>query len=177
MAPASWASRVSWLDTVVALAVFLVAGVLTVPAIQTSRFNSHVALCADNLRELGTSLALYSRSNQGYFPRVPTSGNLAAAGVYAPTLAASGLLGEARRVVCPDSPLAQQGPFRLATLDEIQSADTQHAAQLRQQMGGSYGYCIGYLDHGVIEPTKNLGRTTFALMADAPAKISPAIKV
>ena len=40
-------------------------------------------------------------------------------------------------------------------------------------MGGSYGYCIGYLDQGVYQPTKNLGRAGFALMADAPREERP----
>jgi hypothetical protein len=172
-APAARASRFSWLDLTVSLAVFLLAGLLTLPAIETSRFRARLATCRDNLRELGTMLAAYSQSNQGYFPRVPTQGNLAAAGVYAPTLAQRGFLTEMRRVVCPDSPLADQGNFRLPTLAELQAADAQQAAALRQQMGGSYGYCIGYMDDGVFCPTKNLGRANFAIMADAPREELP----
>ena len=172
-APASWASRFNWLDMTVSLAVFVVAGLLILPAIQTSRFSSRLATCRDNMRELGTALAGYSQANQGYLPSVPTQGNLAAAGIYAPTLLQGGFLTDARRVVCPDSPLAEQGNFRMPTLAELQAADAQQAAVLRQQMGGSYGYCIGYMDNGVLHATKNLGRSNFAIMADAPREERP----
>ena len=40
-------------------------------------------------------------------------------------------------------------------------------------MGGSYGYCIGYMDNGVLHATKNLGRENFAIMADAPREERP----
>ena len=40
-------------------------------------------------------------------------------------------------------------------------------------MGGSYGYCLGYFDHGVYQPTRNLKRDYFAIMADAPSMDRP----
>ncbi len=171
--PPARSSRVRFLDVAVAAAVFVLAGLLTLPALQSSRFHSRLTICRDNLRELGTVLTVYSQANQDRFPQVPTEGKLAAAGSYAPILARSGLLTEARRVVCPDSPLAAEGSFHLPTIDELQAADAATAARLRQQMGGSYGYCIGYVDHGVLEPTKNLGRADFAIMADAPREERP----
>ena len=36
-------------------------------------------------------------------------------------------------------------------------------------MGGSYGYCLGYVDHGKVRPTRNLNRDYFAILADAPS--------
>jgi hypothetical protein len=172
-APPNWAHRIGWLDMTVALSVFIVAGLLTLPAIQSSRFNSRLATCSDNLRELGTSLCAYSRSHNDCFPRVPTEGKLAAAGIYAPTLLQGGYLTQPKRLVCPDSPLADKGIFRVPTLDQIQAASDDEAAKLRQQMGGSYGYCIGYLDNGTFRATKNLQRPGFALMADAPREDRP----
>ena len=147
---------------------FLVAAALTLPAIQSSRFHARLSACRDNLRELGVSLAGYSRANHDYFPRVPVEGKLASAGIYAPTLLHEGFLTEARRVCCPDSPLADAGPAHVPTLAELQASAPEQAARLRQQMGGSYGYCIGYVDHGVLCPTKNLNRPGFAILADAP---------
>ena len=40
-------------------------------------------------------------------------------------------------------------------------------------MGGSYGYNIGYVSNGRYQTTKNLRRSTFAILADAPAAASP----
>jgi hypothetical protein len=172
-APPSRASGVRLLDVAAAAVVFVLAGALTFPAIQSSRFHSRLAVCSDNLRELGTMLTAYSEANHGRFPAVPTEGKLAAAGVYAPLLARSGLLADARRLVCPDSSLAAAGDFRVPTIAELQAADTTTLARLRQQMGGSYGYCIGYVDHGAFEPTRNLHRAGFAMMADAPCEDRP----
>ena len=172
-APPSRSSRVHFLDIVAAAVVFVLAGTLTFPALQNGRFHSRVTTCRDNLRELGTMLTAYSQAHDGRFPQVPTEGKLASAGIYAPLLARGGLLSEARRVVCPDSSLAAAGDFRVPTIAELQAADAATAARLRQQMGGSYGYCIGYLDHGVFEPTTNLHRAGFALMADAPREDRP----
>jgi len=171
--PPSWTSRVRLLDVAVAVAVFVLAGLLTLPALQSNRFHSRLTICRDNLRELGTMLTVYSQANHDRFPQVPTEGKLAAAGIYAPILVRSGLLSEARRVVCPDSPLAAASDFRVPTVAELQAADATTADRLRQQMGGSYGYCIGYLDHGALEPTKNLSRAGFAIMADAPLEDRP----
>ena len=77
-APPSRSSRIRPLDASVAIAVFFLAGMLALPAIQSSRFFARVTTCRDNLRELGTTLAAYSQTNQGRFPEVPTQGKLAA---------------------------------------------------------------------------------------------------
>ena len=76
-------------------------------------------------------------------------------------------------MICPESALAAQPEVRIPSLEEVQGATSQRAAELRQLMGGSYGYCLGHLDHGVVQPTKDLGRVHFALMSDAPSDNLP----
>ena len=44
---------------------------------------------------------------------------------------------------------------------------------IQQKMGGSYGYCLGYFDHGIYHPTRNLNRDYFAIMADTPSADRP----
>jgi hypothetical protein len=172
-APPHWAGRIGWLDVGVAVTVLLLAGFVLLPAVHNSRFQARLAACRDNLRYLGVSLASYSQQHEGRFPAVPAEGKLAAAGVYAPTLVSAGYLTETQRVICPESALAVQPEVRIPSLEEVQAATSQRAAELRQLMGGSYGYCLGYLDHGVVQPTKDLGRVHFALMADAPSDNLP----
>jgi hypothetical protein len=169
VAPPSWVGRMSRLDMTMAATVLVAAGLLIFPAIQHSRFRAHLAACQDNLRELGTSLNQYSQTHGGYFPRVPTQGNLAAAGIYAPVLAQNGLLTEVNRVVCPESNLAarMQG-FRVPTYGELQLAPPAKIVDLRPTMGGSYGYNLGYMRNNEYQPTKNLYRDNFAIMSDAP---------
>jgi len=169
----SWGSRLGWLDVTVAAAVFLVAGLLVLPAIQGSRFQARLIACQNNLRQLGLALADYSHRNDGYFPAVPAEGKLAAAGIYAPVLVRNGFLTESQCVLCPDSPMAERRDFRIPSIEELQAACERETRQLRQLMGGSYGYCLGHLEHGVFRPTKDLSRAYFAIMADTPSQERP----
>jgi hypothetical protein len=169
VAPPSWVSRMSWLDMAMATTVLVAAGLLIFPALQNSRFRTHLAACQDNLRELGTSLNQYSVTHSGYFPTVPSQGKLAAAGIYAPVLAQNGLLTEVNRVVCPESSLAgRMNGFRVPTYGELELTSPAKMVDLRSTMGGSYGYNLGYTRNGEYHPTKNLYRDNFAIMSDAP---------
>ena len=165
--------RLSWADVGVAAAVFLTAGLLVLPAINGTRFHARVATCQDNLRQVGQALTEYSQKNHDLFPVVPAKGNLAAAGIYAPILTQDGFLAEPAAVLCPDSPQAEETGFRVPSLDELRSAVGQRLSRIQQKMGGSYGYCLGYFDHGVYQPTRNLNRGYFAIMADAPSTDRP----
>jgi hypothetical protein len=162
-------SRLRWIDAAVLAAIVLLVSAVIWPAILGSRFQARLAACTDNLRELGLALTSYSRNHDDTFPAVPAEGRLAAAGVYAPVLVSGGYLTDSRRVVCPESPEALGRDLQIPTVEQFQSLSDQEAARLRRQMGGSYGYCIGHLEHGRLVPTRNLGRTYFAVMADAPS--------
>jgi hypothetical protein len=162
-------SRVRWIDAVAAAVVFILASAVIWPALRDSRFQARLATCQDNLRELGVALTSYSRAHDDRLPAVPTEGRLAAAGVYAPVLVSEGYLTESRRVLCPEAPQTAGRDFQIPTVEEFQSVGEKEAARLRRQMGGSYGYCIGHLERGLLLPTKNLGRNYFAIMADAPS--------
>jgi hypothetical protein len=161
--------RTHWIDVMIAASVLAIAALALVPAVHSSRFQARLAACKDNLRQLGYALTGYSDRHSGVFPAVPAQGRLAAAGIYAPTLYSAGYLTETPRVICPDTSLAEQKDFRIPSLDELQAAPSTEVAQWRPRMGGSYGYCLGYLDDGVFRPTKNLRRSYFAVMADAPS--------
>lgn len=164
----------SWLDLAVAASILVASFLLLFPAIENSRFRSQIVACQDNLRQIGMALVQYSQRNNGYFPYVPSQGRLAAAGVYAPTLVNSGDLTESRLVVCPGSPMAQRGGFVIPTLQQLEMAEPgDNLNQLRNTMGGSYGYSLGYTVDGAYRPTRNLGRPMFALMADAPDYTQP----
>lgn len=174
VAPPSWVSRLSFLDIAMAATVLVAAGLLIFPAVQNSRFSAQKAACADNLRELGVALNQYSHIHNGKFPVVPSTGKLAAAGIYAPVLAQNGLLTEVNRVVCPSSSLAaQMNGFRVPTFNELELTSPTQMANLRTTMGGSYGYNLGYTQNGEYQPTKNLYRDNFAIMSDAPNMNAP----
>lgn len=170
LAPTPYSGRRwNWADVVVAAVIFLIAGLLVLPAINSSRFQARVVACQENLRQVGQALTEYSHKNHDLFPVVPAEGNLAAAGVYAPILTQDGFLTESERVLCPDSAQAQQKDFVVPSLDVLRSAGGQELSRIQRKMGGSYGYCLGYFNHGIYQPTRNLNRNYFAVMADAPS--------
>jgi hypothetical protein len=167
------ASRIRWIDAIAVAAVVILISAAVWPALDASRLRARLSTCQDNLRELGVALTSYSRNHDERFPAVPTEGRLAAAGVYAPLLVSDGYLSDSRRVLCPESPLAGCRDFQIPSVEEFQSVGQEEAARLRRQMGGSYGYCIGHLECGRLVPTKNLGRSYFAVMSDAPSDVLP----
>ena len=164
--------RGSWslADLAVAAAIFLAATTLLFPAIQHSRSNARIAGCQNNLRQLGTSLAQYSNMNGNYFPSLPTEGSLSAAGLYAVQLAEKELLPNEQLLVCPNTVCGTDAePFHVPTRAELESASGSRLVKLLKQMGGSYGYNLGFMQDGEYHSVRNQGRPTFALMADTPS--------
>lgn len=173
-APPCRSGRARWQDSIMAVGIMVAACGLLFPAIQDSREQARLMSCQNNLREIGTSLASYSDNNNGYFPKVPQRGNLAAAGIYAPRLMKDGYLPNIHQVVCPGSALADEKDFSIPTIDELQSAsDPGRLAAMQSRMGGSYGYSLGHIKDGVYQHTKNLRRPNFAIMADSPSQTCP----
>lgn len=156
-------------DLMIAAGVFLAACLLFFPAVNHSRFQARVAMCQNNLRALGSALMAYSEHNGGYFPVVPTQGNLAVAGMYAPTLVDLSYLDNSRQVVCPECPLAEQASFQVPSLALVGAATGNALSRLQRLMGGSYGYTFGYLTGENYRGHRNASRPQFALMADSPA--------
>jgi hypothetical protein len=157
-------------DIAAALACCIALAALVFPLINASRASARVTACANNLRELGVALTAYSEHHNGMFPEIPEHGNLSAAGVYAPKLVDAGYLHDPRVLICPGSPLADRAGFRIPTLDELRGAAGDHLSELRRNMGGSYGYALGYREKAVYKPTRNLRREMFAIVADMPAE-------
>jgi hypothetical protein len=162
----------SWrfVDIAVALAVCLAGVGLVFPLLNSSRSNARVTACANNLRDVGLALTQYSEHQNGFFPRVAETGSLAAGGIYAPTLLAGGYVTDPRTFICPGSQQADDVSLRIPTVAELQAASGEQLAQLHRQMGGSYGYALGYRQAGIYRPTRNLYRETFALVADEPSE-------
>lgn len=166
----SFGARQSWRlqDWLVAASVFLIVGMLLFPAIANSRFNARLTGCQDNLRKLGRALLQYSQFHENYFPVVPEDGNLAVAGMYAPVLMSAGTLESPSWLICPDSPLAEDGSFQVPTVEEVLAAVPPQLYQMQAKMGGSYGFGIGYVEKGRYHGHRNRDRQYFAIMADCP---------
>lgn len=173
-APSPRSNRWTWADAIVAAGLFLAATALFFPAVNQSRFAGRVLACQNNLRELGVALTNYSDLNEGYFPNIPPDGRLSAAGIYAPRLVEGKYLTNHNLIVCPASQLAETvHEFRVPTCKDLQAAPETTLVRLHRQMGGSYGYNIGYVAGGKYQGTRNLHRTNFAIMADEPGTVAP----
>lgn len=173
-APAPRSNRWTWADAAVAAGLFIAAAALFFPAVNQSRFAGRVLACQNNLRELGVALTNYSDLHDGYFPNIPADGRLSAAGIYAPRLMEGKYLSNHNLLVCPASPLAEEvQDFHVPTCKDLQVAPDAVVVRLHRQMGGSYGYNIGYVAGGQYHGTRNLHRTNFAVMADAPSSSTP----
>jgi len=165
--------RFRFADLAIGLAVLLAAAALLGPALQSTRFNARLHTCQDKLRHLGVALTQYSDRHGGYFPAVPPQGRLATAGIYAPVLLEHGLLTESHQVICPGSPLAEDRQFRVPRLSEVRLVSGERAGELCRQMGGSYGYSLGYVQDGAYHATRNRHRRHFALLSDRPSLHMP----
>lgn len=154
-------------DLCVASALFAAVMMLVVPAVYQSRTQAHLEYCQRNLATLGQALVQFSQIHNNEFPQVPVQGNLAAAGIYAPLLREAGLIVDSN-VVCPASQMRKCSEFRIPTRDELLAARGGLLQRLQSTMGGSYGYCIGYVQNGRYHVRCNRGRENFALVADVP---------
>ena len=163
-----FASNSQWRmqDIVVAAGIFVAAGMLLFPAVLNSRTQAQLRACEKNLLSLGRSLAQYSQLHDGRFPRVPRSGKLAVAGMYAPTLQAAGLL-DPREVICPARGNCSAAEYRIPSVAEVETAEGDQLRDLQSRMGGSYCYAFGYVENGRYIGPRNRARATYAVMSDA----------
>lgn len=162
----------SWtlVDFIVACSVLLAACLLFFPAVNSSRYHAQVAGCQNNLRSIGRALAEYSSANsQGLFPQVPETGNLAVAGMYAPTLKSFGFVTEDHNFFCPSSPRNSELVFAIPNVEEVKQATGQTLEVMQLVMGGDYGYSLGVIgSNGQVRGIRNRSRSNFALMSDSP---------
>ena len=162
----------SMIDVVVAASVFFVACLLFFPAIKNSRFHAEIAGCQDNLMNVGRALIEYSHhSPQGEFPKIPKTGPLGVAGMYAPTLIENGLITEDHKFFCPStSSYRSNVDLSIPRMTEISAASPGPARNaIQERMGGSYGYVLGIMDGGDdVDGIRNQSRDNFALMTDTP---------
>ena len=161
-ASATW----SLVDYTTAATVFFAAALVFVPVLGRSRVQSQLAGCQNNLRALGQALWVYSTHQGGYFPFISQDGPLAVAGSFAPQLRAAGLGVSTSLLTCPATP-SVPAPSVCSVRDLLALAPAALATQ-QQQLSGSYGYTLGFADASGYHGTRNLSRTHFALVADAP---------
>jgi hypothetical protein len=175
--PSAYTPKWSIADLTVAGGVFLAVAMLFVPALQDSRDSARRRDCQNNLRELGALLGSYADEHNGYFPRVSPTDN---AGVFAFRLVDEGYIDApqlSRLLVCRSSPLAEEVRtghvvVRIPNGSQLRIMHGIDLALLRQSMGGSYAYRLGYVDgnrYYNIRNEKQQEQAHSPLLADAPS--------
>lgn len=166
---ASW----SLADLTVAGGIFLAVSMLFLPALRQSRDASRRIECANHLRQLGTLLISYSEDHGGFFPVVSRGQN---AGIFAVQLVHEGYVTPeelARLLLCRSSALGEEvaagrATVRIPCRKELRCASPDELARLRQSMGGSYAYRIGYVDANRYCGIRNDRSCRSPLLADSP---------
>lgn len=174
LAPAPSRRRWTMADMVVAAGIMLAASLLLFPAVSHSRFNSQLAACQNNLRQVGLALSQYSQAHNGMFPAIQPNTNLGYAGVYASILNDQGFLENPHVVSCPSSPAAANADqFRVPTIGALKRARGPALAEMQRAGGGSYGYNMGYRNDGRYLAPRNQGRSKYAILSDTPSSSRP----
>jgi len=164
--PRRWAL----IDLAVAAGVLIAAGALFFPAVHYSQAMAHRTACEHNLyQNYGGLQRISDESPEHSFPAIPVDKPYGVAGVYAAILKQHGLLDDDRQLLCPGGASQQKrDAFRVPTLNELASIPVAQLGPVLQELGGSYGYGLGYLENGRYVPMRNDHRPAFAIMADAP---------
>lgn len=155
-------------DVLVGTAVIIIFAGILFPVINQTRNQSRIFTCQNNLREVGFALMKYSSINEGSFVAIPSSGNLAASGCYAPILKDAGLVEDDSIFSCAG--VRDAAPLQIASCDQIMAAQTdQQINYYRRTMGGHYGYTMGYCENDKYVAPRSMGRTNVVLLADQPS--------
>ena len=163
--PRSW----SIADVLVGTALVMICAGLLFPVINQTRNHSRVMACQNNLRQVGVAMMNYSSINEGSFVAIPSSGNLAASGCYAPILKDAGLVEDDSVFSCAGV-TTNDTPVRIASCDQILAAKSeQEINYYRHTMGGHYGYTMGYCENDKYVAPRSMGRTDVVLLADKPS--------
>ncbi len=157
-------------DFLVGALTIAILAAIAIPTINYARFNSRITHCKDNLRQVGNALFLYQEiSEDGSYVPIPTSpqDKLNVAGAYAPILLDSGLVDRDEVFYCDQ----YRGP--IPTTRQIQNACGPRLAEYRRNMGGDYGYNLGYYDGDRYCVPRNRRRCNFAVLSDRPDPSAP----
>ena len=161
------ATRLAWIDSLVALAAGIVILSILLPSVWYSRESSRKSFCVSNLRELGHAMSLYAQGDSNRkIPQIALDGPLAFAGVYAIRLKDVGLLESPKWLWCPASESFDVGQS-IPSLRAFLAATYRHQQNLKNTAGGNYSYNLGNLVDGDYETASFNGRSHFALIGDS----------
>lgn len=160
----SWSIR----DMLIGTAALAVLACLLFPALSSSRHNSQVLACQNNLQQLGMAFRNYSSIHEGDFIAIPRDGNLAVSGCFGPILKNAGLLENDSLLACAGVG-DNRPPVVIPSVAQIESATNEdERMHYRRTMAGHFGYSMGYRD-GSEYRAPRAGTAQVILLADQPS--------
>ena len=163
-------SKWTILDVVVASAILVTASLLFFPIVMNSRYAAQLRGCQQNLQQIGMALHDYSSTHDGFFPQGTGDAKLSVAGGYAPVLYNNQFVKRPRLFLCPTVENGEKwAGWQPPDSKVLAEAAGRELANIQRQMGGSYGYNLGYWSNGRYFPPRNLWRSFYPIMADSPS--------
>lgn len=164
-----------FIDVAMAAGLILAAAAVLFPAIYHAREQHQRIECRNNLRQIGVALAHYEDAFAGHLPYIGGDGPLGFAGAYAATLIECQLIQDRATFVCPGSNV---DPGSVRSANELRQAfDAGRgapAAAVLRDVGGAYGYALGYHANGGYRGLRNDVPATLVLVSDRPPRTSEA---
>ncbi|MCA9129941.1 MAG: hypothetical protein KDB22_22795 [Planctomycetales bacterium] len=167
-------TRISWLDSSVLCVCIATICCLILPAVVRARYDARKAHCAQKIRFVGDNLVNHAMLDPaGRFPHVAVSGPEAFAGVYVVDLnQGSDDLIPISRLRCPslfDSDRRTDFVLpKVSGRSALYRMSPEQLSLFQETIGGDYAYSLGVLEEERIVAPKFDGRSTFAILADAP---------
>jgi hypothetical protein len=168
------ATRLAWLDSVVALAAGVVLLSVLLPTVWYSRESARQISCASNMRELGAAFTSFANMNfDRRLPQIDTAGPLSFAGVYAIRLKEAGLLPTSRWLWCPNAANFETEQT-VPSLNAYMAGTTIEKKIWQTTAGGNLSYNLGnWVGNRYVTPKMN-GNAYIAVMGDTFSTKSPA---
>lgn len=170
---ASGKGRWRRIDVLIAASIAFLGLLMVPPAIVLLRESQHRVACANNLRELYTSLSTWAADHNNTLPGPEREGPLARAGVVMVRLNDEQLLGSPRQANCPANQVRNPPHIPSAReLERLFECNRASYEQLVRRMGGCYSYHLGF----VRPETNSLERVSFEcdkltpILADRPPR-------
>ena len=163
------ATRLVWIDSLVALAAGITFLTILLPSVWYSRESARRSSCAANLRELGHALSLFAASNQDrQLPKIEADGPLCFAGVYAVRLKGAGLLESSKWIWCPALESMDVGQ-EVPSIQSFMAASPVIQDRWRFTAGGNISYNLGNIVDSDYETPRlsGTGRSHFPVLGDS----------
>ena len=166
-------SRVGWTaaDMIFASGACLVFALIFMPALASSRYQSQITTCQNNLREIGVGFASYTCDNNDRLIAIPKSKRRGFAGIYAPVLRDMELVEYHNTFFCPSAP--EKENMLIPTTEALAMANGNSLRTLQKRMGGDYGYTMGYVCDEQYCVPRAREMSCKVILADSPDSIMP----